>query len=333
MKLLFAFLTIAAILSASCTKVSNKFNAARTRRVEEKYLFQPQRTTARPEMWNRRNIEVPLPDGNTLRGFAILKPDPVANILYFGGASELSQAATTRIMGWAGRYNVNVIFVDYRGYGTSSGLPAIKHLPGDALRVFDATSETRGEIPNFVIGFSIGSIPATYLAAHRPIEGLVLLAPISSFADEDMYPRKQLRAGEPWYIRPFASFLKVERDYEIPEGSEPVYQITQVSAPLLLIHGEADVAVPALCGKKVYELAPGNKSLLLIPGLGHDDLSLIDGSGADTFTAFMADCLGIEIDGSLEVITEVIGEYIIYELIDGTSNTSEESENDEHDEH
>jgi len=328
LRLRFVFLTLAVILSASCAKISDKFNKTRTRSVEEKYLFQPQKLTTRPEMWNRRNIEIMLPDGNILRGFAITRPDPMANLIYFGGSGELSQAATIRISEWAERYNVNVFFVDYRGYGASSGAPAIKHLADDALRVFDGTLKLRGEIPNFVIGFSIGSIPATYLAAHRPIAGLVLMAPISSYADKDMYPKKQIRDAEPWYLRPFASWIKVEPGFDIPEGLEPIYQIQQVFAPLLLIHGEADIAVPALCGQKVYEMAQGNKTLLMIPGRGHDDLSLTDSPGSDTFTTFMAECLGIAAADNQEVITEVIGETIIFEVIEGPDDFSEESQDD-----
>jgi alpha-beta hydrolase superfamily lysophospholipase len=273
--------------------------------MEESYLFQPRRTQVRPETSNRRNIEVPLPDGNVLRGIAIIQPEPKANVIYFGGNAEFAQAATIKLMQWAECYNMNVICVDYRGYGASSGSPALQYLGGDALRIFDGIAAMRSEAPTFVIGFSIGSIPATYLASHRRVHGLVLLAPISSFEDGDMYPpeqRRQMllppsRVPITDYVLsrvPLANYIKVKLNFEIPDGIEPIHQIRQISAPLLLMHGEADDVIPAICGKKVFKLAEVKKTLLLLPKLGHDKLSLTDGPGAEHLAKFVNECLDFD---------------------------------------
>jgi len=288
MKLHAIFLLALIITSSACTYV----NETRTYHINDDPLSQPQMTPVRPETWDRRNVDVPLPDGNILRGIAIVRPNPRATAIYFGDDAELAQSATVDITRLSEKYNINVIFVDYRGRGASSGLPAIKYLPGDALHVFDKTSKLRGEIPTFLIGVSLGSIPATYLAANRSVQGLVLIAPISSFGDGDMYPKKQKKSMLPWYLAPAASFVKVKPGFEILENSEPIYQIQHVSAPLLLMHGETDSVIPALCGKKVYEAAPGKKTLLTVPDLGHNEFSLIDGPGGSFLTGFIDDCFG-----------------------------------------
>jgi pimeloyl-ACP methyl ester carboxylesterase len=290
-----------AVFASSCEKL----DMFRTQRMAEAELFDPQRTKVRPEMSNRRNVEVPLPDGNVLRGIVITKPDPLATIIYFGGGSDLAQAATTRIMGWAGRYNVNVLFIDYRGYGTSSGAPSLGHLLGDTISVYDGTSRIRGETPTFVMGFALGSIPATYLAAHRSVAGLVLVAPISSLDDEDMYRRKQ--SGELWYLSPFMPLVKTKPGFAVPDDSKPALQIRRVSAPLLLIHGESDGTVPPQCGQKVYESAPGDKALLMVPGVGHDASSLLSGPGADALALFLSERLGAGVDLGETIIEETIG--------------------------
>jgi alpha-beta hydrolase superfamily lysophospholipase len=269
----------------------------RTYEIEERYLFQPRLTQVRPETSDRRNIEVKLPDGNILRGLAITRPEPIANVIYFGGNAEFAQGATTKFMQWAELYNVNVICVDYRGFGASSGSPSVQYLTGDALRVYDGVSEMRSEIPTFVVGFSIGSIPATYLASHRRVQGLVLLAPISSLGDDDMYPLEQRRQMLPRSRVPLAKYVKVKLNFEVPDGIEPIHQIKQISAPLLLMHGKADDVVPALCGQKVFDLAGVKKTLLLLPVMGHDKLSLTDGSGAEYLAKFVNECLSSGVGG------------------------------------
>jgi fermentation-respiration switch protein FrsA (DUF1100 family) len=280
-------LSALAIFSMACAYV----NRTRTYNIADP-VSQTQMTPVRPETWERRNVEVPLPDGNVLRGIAIIRPSPRANAIYFGDDAELAQAATLDLTQLAKKYNINVIFVDYRGRGASSGLTAVKNLPDDALRIFDKTSRLREELPTFAMGVSLGSIPATYLAAHRPLQGLVLIAPISSFDDVDMYPKKFKKRLLPWYLAPSASLLKMKRGFEIADKSEPIYQIPHVSAPLLLMHGEADSVIPTLCGKKVYDAAIGKKALLIVPGLGHNQLSMMDGPGESFLTRFMDECFG-----------------------------------------
>ena len=316
MKPCFMFLSVMtlAVFSAACTHLSTAgyyfkstsrayIDKARTYRIDEEPVSQAQRMSVRPETWNRRNVEVPLPDGNVLRGIAIMRRGSRANAIYFGGDGELAQVATTRITQLGEKYNINVIFVDYRGCGASSGLPAIKNMPDDALRVFDSTSRLRGSIPTIVIGYSMGSIPATYLAAHRPVQGLVLMAPMSGFEDKSMYPLSRKISVLPWYLTPFAPFVKIKPGFEVLKNSEPVYQILRVAAPLLLIHGEADQVIPVSCGIKIHELARGNKMALFIPGLGHDELSLMDYPGASFMTRFMDEYIGpapVNDDGAFE---------------------------------
>jgi pimeloyl-ACP methyl ester carboxylesterase len=241
----------------------------------------------RGNVLNRRNVEILQSDGVVLRGVALLRTEPKTNIIYFGGSAETAQAETEKITQWSDRYNANVIFVDYRGYGASGGLPALEHLPDDALSVYDNTGALRGGVPTVVVGFSLGSLSATYLAAHRQVQGLILMAPISSFSDRDMYTRARKRQMLPWYHAPFARWVKIRPAFEIPEGLEPIQQIQRVSAPLLLIHGNEDEVIPVRSGRKIYDLATGGKTLLLLPRLGHDDLSLTEAPAAEYVARFI----------------------------------------------
>ncbi|MCL1893075.1 MAG: lysophospholipase [Holophagaceae bacterium] len=274
--------------------ISTAFDKNRTHQIEETDLFSPHEMALRPETSTRRNIEIPLSDGNVLRGIAMIRLEPRANIIYFGGNAELSQVATTKITQWSEQYQINVFFVDHRGYGASTGSPAVKNLADDALQIFDGTSELRGDIPTIVVGYSIGSIPATYLAANRQVAGLALMAPLTSFSDKDLFPKKQKRKLKPWYRVPFAKLIKVLPNFDIPENNEPLFQITAVKAEVLLIHGEADDVIPAQCSKKLFELATSEKTLLLLPKHDHNNLSLTDGTGAIYFKTYLEKIMASE---------------------------------------
>ena len=97
-------------------------------------------------------------------------------IIYFGGNAENVD------------YNVNnfteifknytVYLVKYRGYGKSTGKPTEKGLCSDALYIYDLI---KNKYPNIsIIGRSLGTGVATYLAAKRDIDKLALITPFDS---------------------------------------------------------------------------------------------------------------------------------------------------------
>lgn len=67
---------------------------------------------------------------------------------------------------------LDAFFGEYRGYGASSGKPALAAMLGDALTTADATGVPPERL--VVYGRSVGSIFALHVAAHRPVAGLVL---------------------------------------------------------------------------------------------------------------------------------------------------------------
>ena len=75
-----------------------------------------------------------------------------------------------------------VASVDYPGYGLSDGSPDEVGCYRNVHRLYDWLVEARGFKPEDIIvnGFSIGTGPATELAATRPCGGLILEAPFLS---------------------------------------------------------------------------------------------------------------------------------------------------------
>ncbi|MBR6825302.1 MAG: alpha/beta hydrolase [Oscillospiraceae bacterium] len=103
-------------------------------------------------------------------------------LLFFGGNGQ-NASNTMQLLDGMHHFsyfeNHHVLFVDYPGYGLSDGRPSESSLFAAALEVYDYASELdcvdRERIS--VLGYSIGTGVANYLATQRNIQGLILLAP------------------------------------------------------------------------------------------------------------------------------------------------------------
>jgi uncharacterized protein len=124
---------------------------------------------------------IPAADKTRLHGW-LVRPEAGGKaplVIYFGGnAEEVSWliAEAPRFQGWA------VCLVNYRGYGLSEGKPGEQALYRDALSIYDSMAG-RGDIDAagiVVMGRSIGSAVAAFLAQHRPVKAVILICPFDS---------------------------------------------------------------------------------------------------------------------------------------------------------
>ena len=120
-------------------------------------------------------------------------------IIYFGGNAEnvyWNVPAFREIFP-----DFSVYLVNYRGYGGSSGTPSETALYKDAVSIFDRLASKHESIS--LIGRSLGTGVATYLASVRPVEKMVLVTPFDSVVSV-------ARRGYP--IFPVSLFLKDRYD-------------------------------------------------------------------------------------------------------------------------
>ncbi|MEI6378192.1 MAG: alpha/beta fold hydrolase [Candidatus Falkowbacteria bacterium] len=180
---------------------------------------------------NFQDISIAADDGTLLRGW--LRTDSTSTpqnlLIYFGGnAEELSYELVEipRLAGWS------IALINYRGYGQSGGQPSQDKLFADALSIYDhfakRTDINKDKI--VIMGRSLGTTVATYLASRRPSCQVILISPISSMVDvaQSHYP----------YLP--ASFLMQEKFLAIN------YAAT-IKTPLFYIYADQDkVVYPAL---------------------------------------------------------------------------------------
>jgi uncharacterized protein len=100
-------------------------------------------------------------------------------LIYFGGnAEDVGGNFAEFAAALPGRA---LYFVNYRGYGGSTGTPTEAGLFADALAVYDHVRAQHADVA--VVGRSLGSGVAMYLAHERPVAKLVLVTPYDSLAN------------------------------------------------------------------------------------------------------------------------------------------------------
>ena len=153
-----------------------------------------------------------------------------------------------------------VASVDYPGYGLSDGSPDEEGCYRNVHRLYDWLIEKRGFKPEDIIidGFSIGTGPATELAATRPCGGLILEAPFLSA------PRAVTRVR----LLPVDPFPNLKR-------------IGDVKCRVLMIHGTSDRVIPYSQGQALFRLANEPKRFVTVDDGDHN--TLVDDMGFDNY--------------------------------------------------
>ncbi|SEL05998.1 hypothetical protein SAMN04487910_1588 [Aquimarina amphilecti] len=187
----------------------------------------------------------------------ILKPKktPKATIFYFHGAGGniTYYLPLTQILA---ENNFQVVMVDFRGYGKSTGIPTHKNIAKDGELLFETLLKKEGikDTPKIIYGISIGTQIATLLAKNHQdkIEGLVLEGAMASFTDIAMY-----------YVPEYKDYL--EKNYISPYAAkEDIKSIDKISK--LFMHSKEDKDVPFIQGETVYNNASEPKEFIEFKG-------------------------------------------------------------------
>jgi uncharacterized protein len=180
-----------------------------------------------------------------------------------GNAGKIS-GRISKAEGWVKR-GVNVLLVDYRGYGKSSGkIDAEENLHHDAQAAWTWLRDVKGIPPNDMVlyGESIGSVPAIRLAAEALARALILEAPFTS-------TKEMTKIHYGGMVPDF-----MIKDFQM----DNVSRIGGIQCPLFVIQGSEDEVVPIQMGKAIFEKAPDPKEMWIIEGGLHNDLPSRTGS-------------------------------------------------------
>lgn len=247
------------------------------RAFENRLIFFPPRFPegfASPEAFGVHPEEIWLTaeDGTRLNAFYLPAPASTKVLLWFHGNAENIGMGLEHLKSLS-RLGVNILELDYRGYGKSEGSPDEAGVYRDAEAAYRYLTETRKfEAQNiFIYGHSLGGAVGVELASRRPCGGLIVE---SSFTSVPEMARQIYRF-------PLAQYLPHSR-------FDSLAKIARVQAPVLILHGRGDRVVPFSMGHRLYEAAKEPKTLFAVEGGGHDDPYLVGGEAYfDTFSSFL----------------------------------------------
>ena len=100
-------------------------------------------------------------------------------IIYFGGNAEDSELTINEFKNSFKNYAL--YFLEYRGYGKSKGKPNQKDIIEDAIKLYDEVKKRHSRV--YIIGRSLGSGVAQFVANKREVDKLILVTPYSSIED------------------------------------------------------------------------------------------------------------------------------------------------------
>jgi fermentation-respiration switch protein FrsA (DUF1100 family) len=200
-------------------------------------------------------LKIKTANGNRIS--AVYLPDPAAKftlLVSHGNAEDIGDDRP-----WLEelrRAGFSVFAYDYEGYGASEGKATEKAAYQDEAAAYEYLAVDLGTPPDRIIifGRSVGSGPATYIAARRPAAGLVLESPFVS------------------------AFRVLTRVPLLPFDRFPNYRdIRHVHCPVLVMHSHGDTVIGFWHGQKMFELANPPKHSFWAENADHNNMQTAPG--------------------------------------------------------
>lgn len=193
-------------------------------------------------------------DGVSINGLHFYREHPQGLILYLHGN-------TRSIKGWAKyaidfyRYDYDVVLVDYRGFGKSTGKRSEKEMMTDMQFVYQQLLKQYPEQHLLVYGRSLGSGFASKIACDNKPRYLILEAPFYNFTK---------------VVERFLPFLPVK--FLLMYHLRTDKWLQHVNCHTYIIHGTRDRLIPIKHSEKLQKINPHKITLIRIHGGGHNNL-------------------------------------------------------------
>lgn len=228
---------------------------------QEKFIFKPEKL--RKDFVFKydvpfRELNFHIAPGVVINGLHFYREKTKGLILYLHGNSR-------SIKGWAKyakdfyRYNYDVVLIDYRGFGKSTGKRSEHEMLNDVQFVYDKLKAQFPEHCIIAYGRSIGSGFAAKIASDNKPRYLILDAPYYNFT-------KVVRRFLP--ILPVGIVLRYRLRID--------KWIKHVNCHTYILHGTKDFLIPIRHSEKLQQLSPNKITLIRIEGGGHNNLPSFD---------------------------------------------------------
>lgn len=195
-------------------------------------------------------------DGEQLNALHFTNENPEGVILYFHGNAGSLKRWGQLVQPLVDK-NYDVVIMDYRGYGKSTGDFDKEDLLKDAVDWYAYAKKHYQESEITVYGRSLGTGFASYVASHHQPRQLILETPYTSISDV---------ASSRFPIYPTKLLVRYQ--------FESVEYLKKPEFPVTIFHGTSDEVVPYKYGKKLFNMMDSSrKQLITIPNGQHNNLS------------------------------------------------------------
>ncbi len=190
-------------------------------------------------------------EGHSLKVLSA-QPERKKAVIYFGGNAENIAFTVPELQRI---FPEHALYVPhYRGYGGSSGQATEEALYSDGLALLQSVSLKYDSV--VVMGRSLGSAVAVYLASRKPVGSLVLVTPFDSMTElaSTFYP-----------FVPVSLLLK--------DKFNSVSRAAAIQIPTLVLIAERDEVIPRKNSERLAAaFDPGLATIFVVPGAGHNDI-------------------------------------------------------------
>lgn len=221
---------------------------------QDKFLFFPGPTAFGdcPEMERHDARAKTVKD---IRYYLKTNPKPESWIVIFHGNAG-NACDRTYFLDLLGHLNANLVVFEYPGFGKDDRKPGESLMLKQALDLVHHIKENNPEeLPIYLMGESLGTGVATFVATQTDIAGLILISAYTSIANV-------ARHHYPWAPVKYVLKHKFCADR----------WATQTTAPALLFHGINDDIIPIRFARRQILNFKGDKKLVEIPNCGHNDI-------------------------------------------------------------
>lgn len=218
---------------------------------QEKILFQPETLPDDYHFSSAAEIDIEVEPGIHIHCLHFGSHSPKGAILYLHGNKGSNRRCRRQAAMFTG-LGYDVYMPDYRGYGKSDGfIMSERQMYDDVQKVYEYIQEKYAEPQIAVLGYSIGSGMASYLAAHNSPQKLILVSAYRSIA---------ALKNEKFPIVP--SFL-------IKYAFDNEAHLEKVKCPIHLFHGDRDLVIPYHSMEHLKEIRPDNTQVYTLDDSSH----------------------------------------------------------------
>lgn len=195
-------------------------------------------------------------DGAILNGLHYKQENPNGVLVYFHGNAQTLEYWGKWAEELSRRFQYDVVIMDYRGYGKSTGKRSFDAMLADGMLFYEYCKTKFSEDNITIFGRSLGGAFATHVATKTNAKRLLLESTFTSVYD--------IGSKQFWFL-PLKWLLR----YPFQNDQN----VSQISISTYFIHGTKDAVVPYEHGQALYEKSGSSiKKLYTIEGGEHNNL-------------------------------------------------------------